>query len=77
MVILIDAAEAAVLTGYHRIYIYTLMRKGDFPEAIYVPQHGKRPGTHFRKVDIESWVAKRAAIKVAKRVAQAGMQVAV
>ncbi len=33
---LIDAREAAILTGYHRITIYGLMKKGDFPTAIYV-----------------------------------------
>ena len=69
MVTLIDAAEAAVLTGYHRIYIFTLMRKGDFPDPIYVKQ-GHRPRVHFRKDQVEAWAAKRAAIKVAKRRAQ-------
>ena len=76
MVTLIDAAEAAVLTGYHRIHIYTLMKKGDFPAAIYVPGDGKRPRTHFRKDQVEAWIAKRAAVKVAKRRAQAGIRVA-
>ena len=68
---LIDAKEAAILTGYHRITIYTLMRKGEFPRAIYVPG-GKsgRPRTHFLKKDVEKWVSSRAAKKTAKRRAQ-------
>lgn len=69
MVVLIDANEAAVLTGYHRIHIYTLMRKGDFPDPIYLKQ-GHRPRTHFQKIAVEAWIAKRAAIKTAKRRAQ-------
>ena len=64
---LIDAKEAAILTGYHRITIYTLMRKGDFPKPIYVPGGGNKPRTHFQKHEVEAWAAKRAAIKTAKR----------
>ena len=65
---LINAKEAAILTGYHRITIYTLMKKGDFPAAIYVPGIGKGPSrTHFQKHEVEAWAANRAAIKTAKR----------
>ena len=68
---LIDAREAAILTGYHRITIYGLMRKGDFPKAVYVKLDGiRRPKTHFQKIAVEAWIAKRAAIKTAKRRAQ-------
>ena len=70
MVILIDAKEAAILTGYHRIHIFKLMKKGEFPPAILVPGGGKRPRTHFRKDHIEAWIADRAAKKTAKRKAQ-------
>ena len=68
---LIDSWEAAVLTGYHRVYLYRLMKKGDFPAAIYIPGNkGGRAKTHFRKEDVENWVASRAAKKTAKRRAQ-------
>ncbi len=70
MVTLITANETAVLTGYHRIYIRTLMRKGDFPAGIYVPQERTRATLHFRKAEVEAWLAKRAAEKAAKRRAQ-------
>ncbi len=70
MVILISANEAAVLTGYHRIHIRVLMRKGDFPAAIYVPQQGTRSTLHFRKDWVEAWIADRARVKAAKRRAQ-------
>ena len=75
MVILIDAAEAGMLTGYHALYIRKLMKKGDFPAAIYVKQGG-RGRLHFQKHEVEAWAAARAAIKVAKRQAQAGMSAA-
>ena len=71
MVTLIDAREAAVLTGYHRVYLWTLMRNGDFPTAIHVPGGGVRPRVHFRKHEVEAWVADRAAKKAALRRAQA------
>ena len=71
MVTLIDSWEAAVLTGYHRIHIYTLMKKGDFPPAIYVPgDKGGRPKTHFQKHEVEAWVADRLARKAAETGAQ-------
>ena len=76
MVILIDSNEAAVLTGFHRIHIWNLMKKGDFPAPIFIKLNQKRPGRpkiHFRKDQVESWVAARTAKKNSKRLAQSGV----
>ena len=71
MVTLIDAKEAAILTGFHRITIFKMMKKGDFPTAIYVKLDGiGRPKTHFQRAHVEAWLAKRAAETTAKRRAQ-------
>ena len=75
MVILINAKEAAVITGYHALSLRRFMRNGDFPTAIYVKQ-GHRGVLHFQKIEVEAGIAARAASKTAKRVAQAGGQVA-
>ncbi len=69
MVVLIDAKETAVLTGYHNIYIRKLMRKGKFLTGIYV-QQGARGRLHFQRDQVTAWVADRDAKKAAKRMVQ-------